>query len=118
MSALRDFFYIGRSFEWSTLSHLPVVLKGFAKAWLFLIRQRMSRDRTFRTYRNGVDGVFAFGRADGELLVFQIRQQILFCGGVIVGFLLFEGPLLFGGINLAEVIETLSFSGALFTAGQ
>src|SRR6266550_171100 len=58
---------------------------------------------------DGVDGVFAFGRADGELLVFQISQEIRSRGSIGVRFLVLEGPLLFGDVNQAEVAEAAVF---------
>ena len=56
-----------------------------------------------------IDGVFAFGRADGELPIFEKGEEIGFRGGVSIGFLVLEGPLLFGGVNLAEVVDTAVF---------
>ena len=50
-----------------------------------------------------IDGVGATGGANGELFVWEEGHQVLARGCVAFGFLVLEGPLLFGAVYLAEV---------------
>ena len=71
----------------------------------------MSRLGAFRVGGHRIDGVLPGGWADWKCSIGKIRPEIGLgrCVGIL--FLVFEGPLLFGGIDLAEVVNTGIFLG-------
>jgi len=59
---------------------------------------------TSRRHANRANGVSAAGRADWKIVA-QIREQIFFRRHVVGGFIIFQSPLLFGCVNLAEIVD-------------
>src|SRR6267142_2756751 len=65
----------------------------------------MAGNRTSRQFAHGVERVSSAGRTDWQHSVLEIWKQILRGWNCLRRFIFFQSPLLFGGINLAEIVD-------------
>jgi len=65
----------------------------------------MTGNRTSRQHNNGVDRVSTAGRTYRKYAVFEIRQKLKGGRNGIGNFVIFQSPLLFGRVNLPEMVD-------------
>ena len=70
------------------------------------LRQFVSGNRAGRRVTDSANRVSAAGGAGRENATFEKRLQIFSRGNVTRFFSIFQCPLLFGGVNLAQVVDT------------
>lgn len=71
----------------------------------------MAGNRTGRTHADCADCISAAGRTCWKNSTQDICHQVLLGRNIAVGFVVFQSPLLFCSINLAEIVDALIAGG-------